>query len=128
MTTGMSHRVLVCGSRDFYNAKMIREVLKTLPRDTVIIEGEARGADTHARIEGECLGFQIEKYPAQWDKYGKRAGYLRNQQMLDEGKPDEVIAFCSKATLEESRGTAMMVRIARDAGIPTRVFFDRGNA
>lgn len=49
----------------------------------------------------------VEKYPAQWDIYGKQAGVLRNLQMITEGKPDVVVAFPGGA------GTANMVRQAR---------------
>jgi len=52
-----------------------------------------------------------EHSPAEWDKFGRRAGPLRNEQMLREGKPDVVVAFPG------GRGTAHMVRIAKEAGI-----------
>lgn len=52
------------------------------------------------------------EFPADWDKYGKSAGYIRNQQMLDEGCPDYVVAFPGGA------GTNMMKRIASKAGVP----------
>lgn len=62
-----------------------------------------------------------EVYRADWDRYGRRAGYIRNQQMLDEGKPDLVVA--SYDGLERSKGTAMMVDIARKAGVETWEIF-----
>ena len=121
----MMRRVLVCGSRDFYDAKMIHNVLSRLPEHSTIIEGEARGADTHARIEGQCLGFTIERYPADWNEYGKAAGFIRNEEMINSGV-DEVIAFCSKQKLEDSRGTADTVRRARSKRIPVRVYYLNG--
>lgn len=84
---------------------------------TTIIEGEAKGADTLARLFGETIGIPVEKYPADWSKHGKAAGPIRNKQMLDEGKPDLVIAFM----FPDSRGTANMVKQAEKAGIETRV-------
>lgn len=53
----------------------------------------------------------FKEFPADWDKYGKRAGYLRNVQMLDEGKPDLVVAFPG------GKGTAMMVKLAKERGV-----------
>jgi hypothetical protein len=77
----------------------------------VLIEGDARGAD---RIAGEWADLRdIEhiKFTADWKKFGRPAGPIRNEQMLREGKPDLVIA------LPGSRGTAHMVRIAREASV-----------
>jgi hypothetical protein len=59
-------------------------------------------------------------FAANWTKYGKRAGFLRNTQMLEEGKPDVVWAFVDK-DLSESKGTKMMVDIARKGGVPCYV-------
>ena len=103
-------RVLVCGGRDYADADYLRCVLSELPV-TVLIEGEAPGADTLARLWAQRRGILIDRYPADWDRYGKAAGPIRNQQMLDEGKPDLVVAFPG------GHGTADMVRRARAAGI-----------
>lgn len=69
----------------------------------------------------------VEKYPADWEKYGKVAGPIRNQQMLDEGKPDVVYAFTDD--LSNSRGTADMCRRANKAGVPVYVIgrYGKGN-
>lgn len=64
-------------------------------------------------------GLETESYPADWANFGKAAGPLRNQRMLDEGKPDLVVAFTND--LASSRGTRDMVRRAQAAGIPTWV-------
>jgi hypothetical protein len=95
--------------------------LDTMPTITVIIEGEARGADTYARVYAERNNIPIEKYPADWKRYGLAAGPIRNRQMLMEGKPDLVMAF-AKTTLAESRGTKNMVKQARKAGVRVQVF------
>src|SRR6266536_1924225 len=63
---------------------------------------------------------ELRVYPAQWDQHGKAAGPRRNQLMLEGGKPDVVWCFISRP-LDESRGTADMVRRARAAGVPTYV-------
>ncbi len=59
----------------------------------------------------DCNWVQSKEYPAQWEKYGRRAGYLRNKQMLEEGKPELVIAFPGGV------GTRMMVQLAKTAGV-----------
>lgn len=88
-----------------------------------LIEGCARGADRMAEEWARSRGIiQREKdhFPAEWNKYNLAAGGIRNSQMLKEGKPDMVLAF--HRTLNQSKGTADMVRKARAAGIPTFVF------
>lgn len=95
----------------------------------VIIEGGARGADRMAREFARMKKIKVETYEADWgdmsppcvarhrpdgSEYNALAGSRRNQRMLDEGKPDLVVAF------EGGRGTADMVAKARGAGV--RVF------
>lgn len=82
-----------------------------LPTDIIIISGKARGVDSAAIDWAVCNYAQFEEYPADWKKYPKAAGPIRNQQMVDEGKPDLVIAFPG------SRGTADMIRRSKKAGI-----------
>ena len=103
-------RLLVCGGRNYNDAKRIEEeIVKLAP--TVIISGGASGADTHAIIEAQVLGIPVIVYMADWKKYGRRAGPIRNKQMLEEGKPDMVLAFPGGI------GTANMIKQAKAAGI-----------
>ena len=105
-------RILVCGGRDYNDDTMFRKVLtKYFHRDMVIIQGDARGADYLAKMYAKNFGVACESYPADWDKYGKRAGYIRNVQMLNEGKPDLVIAFPG------GKGTEMMINLAEAADV-----------
>lgn len=76
-----------------------------------VISGMARGVDSVAVNWADAYGLKCHKFPAEWDKYGKKAGYIRNKQMLEEGKPDLVIAFPG------GRGTQMMVDLARKANV-----------
>lgn len=113
-------RVLVCGSREFGNSDQARAAISHellhLPDDTVIIHGAARGVDTWAdAIAWEC-GIEVEEYPADWERYGKRAGIIRNVEML-ETQPDLVLAFWNGS----SRGTLHTITEARARGIETRV-------
>ena len=113
-------KVLICGDRNWTDSESIFRELIKFPKDTTVIEGEARGADTLGRIEAEKLGFEVLKFPAKWKEYGRAAGSIRNRQMLDEGRPDRVLAF--HHDIGASKGTANMVRQARDRGIPVSIF------
>lgn len=107
-------RVIVCGGRDFRDRKAVFDALDRLHAKRGIgflIQGCADGADYLAWQWGEARGVPVGSYPAEWDRYGKRAGAIRNQQMIDEGKPDGVVAFPG------GRGTADMVRRAEAAGL-----------
>ena len=109
-------RVLVCGDRNWLNKNLVMEKLKSLSSQVeVVIEGEARGADTFGRICAQELGIPVEKYPADWKRHGLLAGPIRNVLMLKVGKPDLVLAFHNN--IEESKGTGHMIKIARKAGV-----------
>lgn len=106
-------RVLVCGGRNYEDKALVDEVLSHCEL-TVLIHGDCptgvdRLVDEWARSQDEYI--HIEQYPADWKKYGRPAGPIRNQQMLNEGKPDLVIAFPG------GRGTADMVRRAKAEGV-----------
>ena len=110
-------RVLVCGGRDFTDYVLVVETIMDIHIDsaiTCIIHGAARGADTEAENAARHIGIPTEVYPADWDKYKKAAGPIRNAQMITEGKPDLVIAFPG------GKGTANMIKQAKDAGIPVK--------
>lgn len=110
----MSERVLVCGGRGYTDylrfCLSMREVLKEKP--ALIIHGSAPGADFCAAVWARDEKIPQQPFPADWKTHGKAAGPLRNQRMIDEGKPDLVIAFPG------GRGTADMTKRARLAGIP----------
>ena len=87
-------RVLVCGGRDYADWNRLCGVLDdTDPPITLIIHGKARGVDTMASEWAEISGIPAIAFPASWKLHGVAAGPIRNQKMLDEGKPDLVIAF-----------------------------------
>jgi hypothetical protein len=111
--------VLVCGSRGWGNGTMIRDVLATLPLDSLVIHGGARGADNLARVFAALLGHRVVEVGAKWEQYGKGAGHRRNEEMLDM-HPDKVIAFMLRP---ETPGTADMIAQARAAGVPVEVYY-----
>lgn len=114
-------RVLVCGGRDFNEADYAFEVLDRLHAEIgigTIIEGDARGADEIGGQWADTRGIKLEVYPANWKKYRSAAGPIRNKQMLDEGKPDLVVAFPG------GKGTANMIGQAREAGVEVQEIAD----
>ena len=109
-------RVLVCGSRDWQDIHAIRMRLVTLPPSSVIVHGGAVGADRIAAFLAEDFGFTVEEYKADWNRYGKPAGIIRNIEMLDT-RPDLVVAFHRN----NSRGTLHTITEARKRGILVEV-------
>lgn len=103
-------RVLVCGGRAYVNYAHVFTTLRNIPI-TTIIHGVAAGADSLAHRYAREQQIPVEIYHALWHVYGKAAGSLRNQQMLDEGKPDLVVAFSG------GKGTADMIHRALQAGV-----------
>jgi hypothetical protein len=113
-------RILVFGSRDWTDTFGIWAILNGYLRantdGVTVIQGGAGGADAIAKQWAEVNGQPVETYPADWARHGKAAGPIRNQQQLDDGKPDVAWGFISKP-LRLSRGSADMARRVRAAGI-----------
>jgi len=112
-------RLLICGDRNWSDSAAILSIILQY-KPSVVIEGEARGADTLARIAAEQVSVAVLKFPADWQKYGRSAGPIRNSQMLKEGNPDVVVGFHYK--IEESKGTRDMLTRAKKAGKATFIF------
>ncbi len=111
----MAIKVLVCGSRDCDDKELITKVLDKCHHNNGIyriIHGAAPGADTLAGEWAVENDIALDTYPANWDKYGKRAGFVRNKEMAEIGKPDLVIAFSG------GHDTDLMCQIARGFSIP----------
>jgi hypothetical protein len=110
--------VLVCGSRDWSDKDAVANKLADLAGlpAVEIIHGGARGADSMADEIARLYGFSVRVFPADWNRYGRRAGFLRNLEMLDQ-RPNLVIAFQRNA----SRGTQHTINEARKRGIPVEV-------
>lgn len=113
-------RILITGSRDWPSPWVIRHALLDVwwyhwggPKDTVLVHGAARGADAIAAGIWKGAGLKDDPHPADWNQYGKRAGTLRNEEMVRLGA-DICLAF----PMPQSIGTYHCMRIAREAGIP----------
>lgn len=108
-------RVLICGGRTWYDLKYSYFVLDFIHTRwysiSTLIQGGAFGADALADHWAFDRKLNREEYPADWNKFGKAAGMIRNKEMLVKGKPDLVIAFPG------GKGTAGMIALARKANV-----------
>lgn len=120
-------KILVCGGRDFDDRYKLYSFMDKLcedrgwitPKDdygnwlpvVTIISGMAKGADQIVADWAVINWTELKEFPADWNRYGRAAGYIRNKQMLDEGQPDLVVAFPG------GKGTANMVKIAKATGV-----------
>jgi hypothetical protein len=113
-------RVLVCGSRTWTDEDAIYRRLLGLASehkgDVTVVHGRADGADRLAGRAADRLRLVEEAYPADWDRYGRAAGPIRNAQMLRSGI-DLVIAFWDG----RSKGTKHMLAISEKAGVPVEI-------
>lgn len=107
-------RVVIFGGRNFTHRRLLDAVLDRLHARlhfTVVIEGDYKGVDRMAGDWARKRGLGDEKFPADWKLHRKRAGPIRNQAMIDQGKPDVAIGFPG------GDGTRDMTVRARMAGI-----------
>lgn len=107
-------RVLVCGGRHYRGRKRLFAELDRLHGARgidCIIQGGATGADAIAKEWARLAAVPSQEFCADWDMYGRAAGPMRNRKMLEDGKPDVVIAAPGGA------GTASMVRLSEAAGV-----------
>jgi hypothetical protein len=119
------YRILVTGSRDWTDVDQVWLGLgnavgaihrDAIHREIVIVHGDCpRGADAIADDWGRKYGATIERHPANWQINGKRAGFIRNQKMVNLGA-DVVLAFIKNG----SRGASHTAALAEQAGITVR--------
>lgn len=111
-------KVIIAGGRNFRDYNQLRESCDNIlvnQKEVEIVSGTAAGADTLGERYAQEKGYEVKKFPAQWDLYGKSAGYKRNQQMAEYA--DGLIAFWDG----KSKGTKHMIDIANKMGLKVRV-------
>lgn len=112
-------RLLVTGGRTWDDTPVIEHALAAIlvhhPEGVLLVHGACpRGADAiTAAYAVRTLGYRVEQHPADWHRYGRAAGQLRNAKMIAQGA-DGCIAFLRGA----SPGTMAAIRLARAAGMP----------
>jgi predicted Rossmann fold nucleotide-binding protein DprA/Smf involved in DNA uptake len=115
-------KVAIIGSREKYLAdpdavrNQVLGFVLELPREKTIVSGGARGVDSYASEAARIVGLTFELFLADWDKYGKSAGAIRNKLVIEAA--DRIVAFWDG----ESPGTYNGLRQAKAAGKPIQVF------
>ena len=111
-------KVIIAGSRSFSDYTKLRvycDAALAFHKEVEIVSGTASGADRLGEKYAEERSFKLKKFPADWDAYGKSAGYRRNEDMAKYA--DALIAFWDG----ESKGTAHMIRLAEKHGLQIRI-------
>lgn len=110
-------RILITGSRTWASPLTILEAIYLVADgdDAIVVSGACpRGADRMAEDAAIELGLTVERHPADWDTLGKRAGFVRNAEMVALGA-DVCLAFIR----DYSKGATHTAHLAEKAGIPT---------
>lgn len=116
-------RVIIAGSRTFNDYDTLKEkcnlVLSNKRKDNniIIVSGGARGADLLGENYAKEEKFGLEVFPAQWKKFGKSAGFRRNEQMAEVA--DALIAFWDG----NSHGTKHMIDIMKNKNSLVKVVY-----
>ncbi len=113
--------IVIAGSRGFtdyvaaeeYLDGILKEILRA--RAVTILSGCARGADELGEIYAERRGLRVERHPALWDAYGRRAGIIRDREMAE--ACDMAVCFWDGKSL----GTKAMIEFALEAGKPVKI-------
>lgn len=102
-------KTIIAGSRDFCDQELLfAECDKLQPQPTFVLSGTAAGADSLGELWAKARGIQVLRYPADWKRYGKAAGYKRNEVMANNA--ERLIAFWDGA----SHGTRNMIQLAEE--------------
>lgn len=122
-------RYIIAGGRDFNNYDILCAVMNTIKKYgpsvnkpiTEIVTGDARGADTLGAQWATAHDIHVKHFPANWDEYGKSAGFIRNAEMADYA--DAAICFWDG----KSKGTAHMIKTMKMKKKPCYVYDYEGN-
>ena len=118
----MQNRIIVCGTRDFNDKPLLQKTLDSVlngMQSVEIVSGGCRGADTYGEEYARSRKISVKRFPADWDKYGRAAGPIRNRQMLEYATAENatVIAFWDG----KSKGTMNMIQTAQKQGANVHV-------
>ena len=116
--------IIIAGSRDYNNYDQLKHISSALISlqadsndDITIISGGARGADMLGERFALDNNYKIVRKNADWDKWGKSAGYRRNCDMAIEAKKYDK-CLCLAYSLNNSKGTNHMINICGKYGVP----------
>lgn len=114
-------KVIIAGSRSFNDYKKLCEECNLAlegyrPEEIEVVSGTARGADSLGEKYAKERGLKIKRFPADWDNYGRSAGYRRNSAMAEYA--DTLIVFWDG----ESKGSKHMIDLARFNGLKIEIY------
>lgn len=110
-------KVIVAGSREGFVARNVFEAIEESNFSiTEIVSGTARGVDRDGEYYAKLHNIPVKRFPADWDSYGKSAGYIRNNQMA--AYADALIAVWDG----KSPGTKSMIEIMKDWNKPVYIY------
>lgn len=116
-------RVIIAGSRNFNNYNLLNSTisnyLKENTNNVEIISGTARGADQLGERFANEYGYQIKRFPADWNLYGKSAGPIRNREMAEYASDGQGVLFTFWDG--KSRGTKSMINLAKKFGLEVHI-------
>lgn len=108
-------KTIIAGSRKIHSYHIVVWAIRNAIRDgieiTEVVSGGAEGVDKLGEFYAKMHKLPVKKFPADWNKHGKRAGPIRNQQMADYA--DALIAVWDG----KSRGTKDMIERAQAKGL-----------
>lgn len=102
----------IVGSRDFPDLDRVRRFVETLPSNTTIVSGGARGVDRCAATAARARGLRVIEFLAEWRRLGRSAGFIRNEKIVQ--RCDRMVAFWDGS----SSGTRHSISLARQHGRP----------
>jgi hypothetical protein len=132
----MEIRIIIAGGRDFDDYKLLksetfrimREIAQKLTgKQTLnkqfltIVSGMANGADKLGAQLAKDFELKLQEFPANWDRYGRRAGYMRNVDMAEFVSESEVHGVLIAFWDGESKGTKHMIDTAKKKNIETHI-------
>lgn len=115
------YKIIVAGSRSFNNYSEAESILNHIiqnynSNDVVIVSGGARGADKLGELFAMKKGLKLKVFPANWNKHGKAAGPIRNQEMAEFG------THCIVFWDGKSRGSLDMMKRAKKESLKLLVY------
>lgn len=112
-------KVIIAGGRDFTDYEILRKYCDHILQNQIeveIVSGTARGADQMGEQYAREKGYPVRQFPAEWDRLGKSAGYVRNGEMAEYA--DALIAFWNG----QSKGTEHMINLATKHNLKIKIY------
>jgi hypothetical protein len=108
--------IAIVGSRKYSNLPKVSSYVRSLPPGTVVVSGGAQGVDRAAEFAALSVGLGTIIFLPNWEKYGKKAGFLRNMDIVKQA--DKLVAFWDG----ESKGTLHSINLAKEKGISVEIY------